>query len=204
MDRNRGANTSHSIDAQIIPPRRSTTRPKRAAKTIDVHPEFVTAPLRPQRSPRRDHGHGYRILLAVAIALSVLVAFLLLMRGPITDLLPGASAVYRAAGLSTGPQDLTLGTVHVVRVYSRDTIHFTVEGTIVNPTGRQVEIQNASLVLSDTAGVTLRSIDLPLVTTLINPGAALRFAIDIPDPPSALAGMGVVLGDGPPRPITID
>ena len=204
MDRIRNGDAIPTIHAEIIPPQPAASSRSRAARTIDVYPEFA-APLRPPMRPRYTNGRkGVRRALWMAIGFSAFAVALLALRGPILTMLPAASGVYQAAGIAPVPTGPALEDVRLIRIFGRGAVSLNLEGVLANPTGRQIVVPPMSLVIQDAAGGVLQTIDIAIAPATLNPGVTTRFAAEISDPPEAMAAMAIRLGDGPLQPIAID
>lgn len=196
---NRGQSEDiRSLYAEIIPPRQRPAPRARPTRVVDVHPEF-TKPLAPTAKPARP-SFGYkaiRVWAICGISLAVIAIALLMLRGPIVDRLPVLSEAYRAIGIPTGPVDLALEDVQVVRVYSRDWVNLRIEGSIANPTGRQLEIPPTTLFIRGPDGLLLRAIALAPFPTRLDPGGAARIALDVDALPDNTSALTIQIGDGP-------
>lgn len=200
--RDSGART---IRGEIIPPPRRGAVGVADGDIIDLYPAFdrpiAYAP--DQAGPRGSSKLLLRLLWAVLILL-VLAAGLLALRGPIVDAVPQLSKVYSSIGLPTGPAGLTAEDIRVVRVYSRGWVGLSVEGTIANPTGRQVEIPEVALLLRGADGATLQTLPVSPSRTILNPGVAAQFTTEIANPPTGVAAIVVRIGNAESRPIPVN
>lgn len=207
MDRIRGGNAIPTLHAEIIPPQATAASFSRASRTIDVYPEFpsVAVPLKGTR-PRRQwpHRRGIRLLLWLALAIAVLAIVVLALRGPIVEHLPGTAGIYRAVGIQTAPTGPTLEDVSVIRIYSRGSVLLTVEGTVANATGRQIDIPPMSLFMLDANETALETIVLSPLSTRLDPNGSTRFTTEIANPPGTMASLAIQIGDGPIQPVIID
>ena len=204
MDRIRGGDAIPTIHAEIIPPQPAAASMVHSSRTIDVYPEFTPPLQRPIRARSTRRWKGARILLGLAIALAALVIALLALRGPIANWLPGASEIYQAVGIPIAPAGPTLEDVRVIRIYSRDSVILNIEGIVANQTGRQIDIPPLSLVIEDANGAALQTIPITAAPSRLNPGGTNRFATEISDPPAAMAGIAIQIGDGRLQPIAIN
>ena len=196
---NRGQSEDiRSLYAEIIPPRQRPTPRARPVRVIDIHPEF-SEPLAPTAtSTRPSFGHrAIRVWAACGIGLVVIAFALLMLRGPIVERLPMLSGAYGAVGIATEPVDLALEDVQVVRIYSRGWVSLRVEGSIANPTGRQLDIPSISLFVRGPDGLLLRTIALSPLPTRLDPGSVGQFALDVNAPPENTNALSVQIGEGP-------
>jgi len=196
---NRGQSDDiRTLYAEIIPPRQRPAPRARPVRVVDVHPGF-TEPLSPAAKPSRQP-FGYkaiRVWAICGIGLAVVAIALLMLRDPIVERLPLLSGAYRAVGVATGPTDLTVENVQVVRVYSRGWISLRIEGTIANPTGRQLDIPPTTLFVRGPDGSLLRAIALTPFPAQLNPGGGARIALDVDALPENTSAVAIQIGDGP-------
>ncbi|MHA1560386.1 MAG: hypothetical protein ACTSWI_06930 [Alphaproteobacteria bacterium] len=196
---NRGQSEDiRSLYAEIIPPRQRPAPRARPARVIDVHPEFLE-PLAPAaKSTGPSFGYNtVRVWAACGIGLAAIAIALLMLRGPIVERLPLLSGAYRAVGIPMAPVDLALEDVQVVRVYSRGWVSLRIEGSIANPTGRQLDIPPMSLFVRGPDGLLLRAIALTPFPTRLDPGGVAQFALDVNAPPENTSALAIQIGDGP-------
>jgi hypothetical protein len=204
MHRDSSANSPASYRGQILPPSRSPSIGDREV-VIDLYPGFdrLNAPLH-RRTAKRAASARPRIWLWAALILIALIAGLVALRGPIVEAVPPLSTAYTAVGLPTGPAGLAFDDVQVVRVYSRGWVGLNLDGTITNPTGRQVTIPSLTLTLRASDGTELQSLPLRPSQQVINPGGSARFMTEIADPPAGTFDLVLRLGDAPPQVVPIN
>jgi len=196
---NRGQSEDiRSLYAEILPPRQRPTPRSRPTRVVDVHSGFSEPLVSVGRPTQPAYGYkAIRVWAICGIGLAALAIALLILRGPIVERLPQLSEAYRAVGIATGPVDLQVEDVQIVRVYSRGWVSLRVEGTVANPTGRQIDIPPMSLLVRDPDGMLLRAIELTPFPAQIDPGGAARFAIDVNAPPENTSELAIQIGDRP-------
>ena len=187
-----------TLYAEIIPPRQRPAPRARPVRVVDVHPGF-TEPLSPETKPARPP-FGYKAIRVWAIGgigLAVVAIALLMLRDPILERLPLLSDAYRAVGATTGPDDLALENIQVVRVYSRGWVRLRIEGTVANPTGRQLDIPPITLLVRGTDGSLLRAMAITPFPPQLNPGGGARIALDVDALAENASSVAIQIGDGP-------
>ena len=205
MNRSSSNSDVRYLDAEIIPPGRSRSM-VRPARVIDVHPAFDTplGPGRPQVRRARGVSRRAQVWLGIALAVATVLTLFFAFRGPIVDAAPGLAAAYRTVGIPTAPASLAFSGVRLIRVYSRGAVSLNIEGTITNPTGRQLDVPQLFLDLRDREGAAIQTLALAVSPARLNPGGVAGFSTTIADPPPAMADIAVRLGDGPIHAIALD
>ncbi len=188
----------------ILPSRRSVPGGGADGEIIDLYPGFDRPITYTRDRPRWRTPKGLLIALWAALAILTLAAGLMALRGPIVDTFPSLSKLYTTIGLPTGAAGLVAENVRVVRVYSRGWIGLSVEGTIANPTGRQVAVPQVTLALRAADGSTLQTLTVFPSRTTLNPGVSAQFTTEIADPPAGMVDIVVHVGDAEPQVVPIN
>ncbi len=112
--------------------------------------------------------------------------------------------IYRAIGIPVAPSGPTLEDVSVIRIYSRGAVILNLEGSVANPTGRQIDVPQLSLLVLDADDTVLATIALTPASLRLDPNGSTRFSTEIADPPPATARLAIQIGDGAVQPVQID
>ena len=197
MDRDSAAIGQDFYSGEILPPIRRATGGSVDGEIIDLYPGFDRPIAYATDRPRQRLPKWLRLVPWLALLLVTLLAALVLLRGPIVGAVPQLSAIYTAIGLPTGEAGLAAENVRVVRVYSRGWAELSIDGTIANPTGRQVEVPPVTLVLRAGDGSELQTLSVTPSRSLLNPGTTARFTTEIAAPPPDAVDILVRIGEAP-------
>ncbi|MEG6507863.1 FxLYD domain-containing protein [Methyloligella sp. 2.7D] len=131
---------------------------------------------------------GWGVLgLVVAIILAIFAA----MPGFVTSVLPGASSLYGALGISSNSSGLALENVHYGWGEYQGQTMLRVEGDIVNLTDGEVALPNVLIALLDENGDNISEWMAPAGEGQLGAGGKTAFATQIPSPPGTMKSIKV-------------
>ncbi|MDX7953939.1 hypothetical protein P7D22_22555, partial [Lichenihabitans sp. Uapishka_5] len=121
-------------------------------------------------------------LAGIGLALGVLVGLsgLLGWRGPIARHVPGAAALYRAAGLTTEPASLVVSGL----TSERTPDGLAVEGKLTNPNPSRMAVPRLRLAIRDAGSATLTSWTAEAPKRSLAPGETVTFTSRLDKPPA--------------------
>lgn len=170
---------------------------------IDLYPAFEP-PAVEQRTAPAERRRRVPIALWFAMALLALLIALLAFRNPIAEAVPTAAEAYAAIGIPAAPALPEIGGVELVRVYGGGAVSVTIEGEIVNETGRQAAVPSIEFALRDAAGATVESWSIASPRRVLDPGARTRFATEIAALPVEARDLAITIGGNSRIVVTLD
>ncbi len=204
MHRDSAAIGPSTYRGQILLPTQSASIVGRDAATIDLYPGFDRPTAYPPVRPAKRRSKWPFALLWSILIVMALVAALLTLREPIVSAFPQLSTAYTAVGLPTGQAGLAFDDVRIVRVYARNSLGFSLDGAITNPTGRQVDVPPVTLTIRSSDGAELQMLQITPTRSVIDPGGTARFITDVAAAPAGAYDIALRLGDAPPTIIPIN
>jgi predicted Zn finger-like uncharacterized protein len=162
-----------------------------AAETDSAEAPLVASPLHPAPAKAPQGLSASLVVLMVLAALSLLIAGLVLVRGPIARAMPATAPLFEALGMKARTTDLAIEGVHSQAAFQGETPVLTVTGAVRNAASAAQPAPPIRVRLKDRAGKIVAQRTATPADAAVPAHATRYFAVIVPNPPSTSAGLEV-------------